>query len=195
MRDRETAIHVVKQSLLKAQNRMKQQADKHRTDREYEVGMWVYLKLQPYMQNSLRVYKHSKLTPKYFGPFLILERVGKVAYRLDLPDDSQIHSIFHVSLLKAASGPPDKVVPIPMEARFRLKPMKVLDQKLVKRGSRAAMKVLVQWKDQGMSEATWEFLDDMKLRFPDLEEWVEGSFEDKKYFMGEVLLRDVFLFP
>nr|GFA34121.1 retrotransposon-related protein [Tanacetum cinerariifolium] len=91
MRDREAAIKVLRQSLLKAQNRMKQQADKHRTERVFEPGSWVYSKLQPYMQNSLRVHKHSKLTPKYFGPFLIVEKVGAVAYTLDLPSDALIH--------------------------------------------------------------------------------------------------------
>ncbi|GJV46329.1 putative nucleotidyltransferase, ribonuclease H [Tanacetum coccineum] len=143
MRDREAVVKLLKQSLQKAQNRMKQQADKHRTKREFEAGSWVYLKLQPYIQNTLRVHKHSKLTPKYFGPFLVVERVGKVAYRLDLPDETQIHPVFHVSLLKLAGGPPDKVIPIPTDARFCLQPSRVLDRKLVKRGSRVAMKILV----------------------------------------------------
>nr|GEX00394.1 gypsy/Ty3 element polyprotein, putative [Tanacetum cinerariifolium] len=108
MRDRDADVKLLKQSLQKAQNRMKQQADKHRTDREFEVGSWVYLKFQPYKQNTLRVYKYSKLTLKYFGPFLVVERVGKVAYRLDLPDETRIHPFFHVSLLKLTDGPPDK---------------------------------------------------------------------------------------
>ncbi|KAF5783699.1 putative nucleotidyltransferase, Ribonuclease H [Helianthus annuus] len=142
MRDREAAVKVLRQSLLKAQNRMKQQADKKRSEREFEAGQWVYLKLQPYMQNSLRVHKHSKLTPKYFGPFLIIEKVGSVAYKLDLPEEAHIHPVFHVSLLKEADGPPEKVVPIPLEARFNFQPQAVLDRKLVKRGHRAAMKFL-----------------------------------------------------
>nr|GEX09294.1 Ty3/gypsy retrotransposon protein [Tanacetum cinerariifolium] len=122
MRDREAAIKVLRQSLLKAQNRMKQQADKHRTERVFEPGSWVYLKLQPYMQNSLRVHKHLKLTPKYFGPFLIVENVGAVAYRyrLDLPSDALIHPVFHVLLLKEADVSLTKIIPIPEEARFSM---------------------------------------------------------------------------
>ncbi|KAJ0547862.1 putative nucleotidyltransferase, Ribonuclease H [Helianthus annuus] len=176
MRDREAAIGVLRQSLLKAQNRMKQQADKRRSEREFEPGQWVYLKLQPYMQNSLRGYKHSKLTPKYFGPFLIVEKVGMVAYKLDLPAEAHIHPVFHVSLLKGPVGAPDKVVPLPVEARFNLRPVAVIDRKWVKRGNRAAMKVLVQWRDQTVQDATWEFLDDMQLRFPDFSEL---TLEDK----------------
>ncbi|XP_076922291.1 uncharacterized protein LOC143584019 [Bidens hawaiensis] len=134
------------------------------------MGTWVYLKLQPYMQKLLRVHKHSKLTPKYFGPFLIVEKVGNVAYRLDLPGEAQIHPVFHVSLLKEAGGPPSKVIPLPTEARFTLQPHAFLDRKLVKRGKRAAMRVLVQWQGQSTQDATWEFLDELKLRFPDFSE-------------------------
>ncbi|XP_076926022.1 uncharacterized protein LOC143589047 [Bidens hawaiensis] len=149
---------------------MKQQADKKRSERVFEPGQWVYLKLQPYMQNSLRVHKNSKLTPKYFGPFFIIEKVGAVAYRLDLPEEAHIHPVFHVSLLKGPRRPPEKIVPLPVEARFNLHPSAVLDRKLVKRGNKAVMKVLVHRKDQTTHDATWEFLDELKLRFPDFSE-------------------------
>ncbi|XP_076929409.1 uncharacterized protein LOC143593781 [Bidens hawaiensis] len=110
---------------------MRQQADKHRSERVFEPGAWVYLKLQPYMHNSLRVNMHLKLTPKYFGPFMITEKVGNVVYRLDLPEEAQIHLVFHVSLLKEAVGPLTKIVPLPTEARFSLQPHAVLERKLV----------------------------------------------------------------
>ncbi|XP_076894638.1 uncharacterized protein LOC143546992 [Bidens hawaiensis] len=122
------------------------------------------------MQNTVKVHKHSKLTPKYFGPFLIVEKVGNVAYRLDLPDEAQIHPVFHVSLYKYAGGPLEKIIPLPKDARFMLQPCGVLDRKLVRRGNRAAMKVLIQWKGQTTQEAKWEFLDEMKLCFPDFVE-------------------------
>nr|GEV50698.1 ribosomal protein S7, chloroplastic [Tanacetum cinerariifolium] len=152
------------------------EVDELMRDREATMNVLKQSKLQPYMQNSLRVNKHSKLTPKYFGPFLIVERIGKVAYRLDLPSDSQIHPVFHVSLLKLASGQPGKIIPIPTESRFRLQPLKVLDHKMVKRGSRAAMKILVQWKDQSAEDATWEYLDELQLRFPDLSDVIALPF-------------------
>ncbi|XP_076960803.1 uncharacterized protein LOC143637251 [Bidens hawaiensis] len=119
----------------------------------------------------MRVHKHSKLTPKYFGTFLVLERIGKVAYRLDLPDEAQIDPVFHVSLLKPAPGPPEKILPVPVDSRFRLRPEEVIEKKMVKRGNRVVIKVLVRWNNQTANEATWEYLDDMKLRFPDFAEF------------------------
>ncbi|GKD74313.1 retrotransposable element Tf2 [Tanacetum coccineum] len=74
---------------------MKSLADKHKSDREFEEGVWVYLKLQPYRQATLRQGKQHKLSPKYFGPFLIMKKVGKVAYKLQLPSSSQIYPVFH----------------------------------------------------------------------------------------------------
>ena len=75
-------------------------ADKHRLDQEHQVGDMVLLKLQPYAQSSLVNQPFPKLSFKYFGPYKVLERIGRAAYRLELPVDSQIHLVFHVSQLK-----------------------------------------------------------------------------------------------
>jgi hypothetical protein len=80
-------IHALKHNILNAKNRMKQFADRHRSDCEFAVGDWVYVKVHPYCQTTLRFTTYSKLAHKYFGPFLILARIGKVAYKLDLLED------------------------------------------------------------------------------------------------------------
>ena len=76
---------------------MKHYADSHRSERSFQVGEMVLLKLQPYVQSSVVVRKCPKLSFKYFGPYEILEKIGSAAYKLKLPDGSQVHPVFHVS--------------------------------------------------------------------------------------------------
>jgi hypothetical protein len=92
------------QHLLRAQDYMKRQADKGRSKRDFSVGDKVFLKLQPYIQSSLMRRANHKLSFRFFGPYKIIEKIGSVAYRLELPTTSSIHPIFHVSQLKLSPG-------------------------------------------------------------------------------------------
>jgi ribosomal protein L21E len=111
LHEREVIRDLLRQQLLRAQQRMKQQANKHRSEREFAVGDSVYLKLQPYIQTSIARRPHQKLAFRYYGPYTILQRVGQVAYKLNLPASSQIHAVVHVSLLKNVVGPDVLVSP------------------------------------------------------------------------------------
>ena len=75
------------------------------------MGDWVFLRLQPFKQHSLHWSKVGKLAPNFFGPFQILQKVGSVAYKLDLPSSSGVHPVFHVSCAKAKIR--QAVTPIP----------------------------------------------------------------------------------
>lgn len=86
LQKREEVINMLKFHLLIAQNRMKQYADAHRSQREFKIGDFVYLKLQPYRQHTLRKRKMPhKLSPRFYCPFRVVDCIGKVAYKLSLP--------------------------------------------------------------------------------------------------------------
>jgi len=83
---------------------MTSHANQRRREVSFEVGDYVYLKLQPYRQTTVTFRSSLKLSPRFYGPFQILSKVSLVAYRLDLPKDYQIHDVFHVSLLRKHLG-------------------------------------------------------------------------------------------
>lgn len=114
---REDVISLLRQNLLKAQKRMKKNEDLKRRELSFEVGSWVYVKLQPYRQSSVSGAKFHKLFKRFYGPYRILEKMGPAAYKLDLPATSKIHNVFHYSVLKAHVGvPPTTIDSLPPDS-------------------------------------------------------------------------------
>lgn len=102
---RDQVLQQLRANLSKAQARMKRLADTKRTEINYAVGELVFVKLHPYKQSSVTSRRHPKLTMRYYGPFPIIQKLGSVAYKLQLPTDARIHPVFHVSKLKKCHGP------------------------------------------------------------------------------------------
>ncbi|KAJ9556550.1 hypothetical protein OSB04_011164 [Centaurea solstitialis] len=167
LEERDVVLRDLEEYLMRAQQLMKANAVKHRKDEEFTVGECVFLKLQPYRQHSVARRVNEKLSPRYFGPFEVLERIGRVAYRLKLPDSSKIHDVFHISQLKKAIG---NHLALPSLPATLTADMEVLLQPEQVEGVREGMsgrEVLIRWKDLPMYEATWERFEDMVLQFPD----------------------------
>lgn len=128
---------------------MKDYADKNRTERVFQEGELVYLKLQPYRQATVSLTKALKLAPKFYGPFKILEKIGTAAYKLELPSTARIHPTFHVSQLKKHIG--DAIInphlpttkPI---CTFEIGPLRVLERRVIHRNNREVYPYLIQWK-------------------------------------------------
>ena len=122
----------------------------------------------------MRFGKKGKLAPRYVGPFKILERVGNVAYKLDLPDElGNVHPTFHVSNLKRCLAERDLQVPlegiqIDESMHFVERPVEIMDrnEKRLKR-SRIPL-VKVRWESKYGPEFTWEREDQMKTKYPHL---------------------------
>jgi hypothetical protein len=159
---------------------MKNQADKHRSEREYQVGDMVYLKLQPYVHTYVAVRANHKLAYKYFGPFEILQRVGNIAYKLKLPESAAVHPVFHVSQLKPSLHSRHLVsssLPVVPDAiRF---PVQVIQRRVIARGGAQVPQVLIRcsWCDAALD--TWEDEFDVRRRFPRAAAWGQATNQDR----------------
>ena len=178
---REEILASLKANLLRAQQRMKVQADKHRRDIQFQEGELVYVKLQPYRQTSISGGFH-KLSKRFYGPYRVLKRIGSCAYEIALPSDSRIHNVFHVSVLKPAHGtafPSLELPPNSYDNKPLLEPLVVLDSRVIMRNNREVVQLLVQWSGLHPEDSTWEDLDQFRTLYPTY------NLEDKVVFQGQ----------
>ncbi|KAL4556869.1 hypothetical protein LXL04_035035 [Taraxacum kok-saghyz] len=173
---------LLKFSLSQARNKMINTANKKRCAKEFQVGEFVYLRLRNYRQHSVEARTNQKLSKRFYGPYKILERIGPIAYRLQLPDQSRVHPVFHVSLLKHSNSQ-EVANDFPSEWLSDLTqtdpyPETILQQRHPTTNS---TQVLVKWLNTDDSEATWEELSDLHLRFPNF----TTGLEDEPILEGE----------
>jgi hypothetical protein len=164
-------IKVIRDKLQTAQSRQKNYADKRRCNLEFSVGDNVFLKVSP-TKGIFRFGKKEKLSPRFIGPFEILERVGVVTYRLALPPNlSSIHPVFHVSMLRKYLSDPSHVLEVqPVELRkdmtYEVQPIKIVDRQVRKLRSKDIASVKVVWSGHPREEATWELEEEMLNKYP-----------------------------
>ncbi|GJT84048.1 putative reverse transcriptase domain-containing protein [Tanacetum coccineum] len=166
-------ISQIKDRLKAARDHQKSYADKRRKPLEFSVGDYVLLKVSPW-KGVVRFGKKGKLAPRFVGPFEIIEKVGPVAYRLDLPEElNGVHDTFHVSNLKKCLADPTLQVPldeirVDAKLNFMEEPVEILEREFKKlKRSRIAI-VKVRWNSKRGPEFTWEREDQMKLKYPHL---------------------------
>lgn len=169
---RKTMTQLLQQQLMRAQQRQKHQADKNRSERSFSIGDSVYLKLQPYIQQSVMPQSNYKLSFRYFGPFTILAKVGEVAYKLQLLASSAIHPVFHVSQLKRAVSPTSQVCSTlpPSSTEFRI-PQAILQRRHITRGDKIISQILVHWSSWPSSLSTCEDEEELLRQFPAAPAW------------------------
>ncbi|KAA3471968.1 DNA/RNA polymerases superfamily protein [Gossypium australe] len=157
----EEKVKVIRARLKEASDRQKSYANLKRKDIEFVVGDQVFLKVSPW-KKIFRFGRKGKLSPRFIGPYCVLKRVGSVVYQLELPPElSQIHSVFHVSMLRRYRSDPSHIVAVEEikirpNLSFEEEPVQILDRdvKVLRRKSVPLVKVL--WRNYRSEEATWE---------------------------------------
>ena len=171
IRDTSEKVSLIRQCLLTAQSLQKSYADVRRRLLEFEVGDHYFLKVMP-TRGVVRFGKREKLSPRFIGPFEILERIGTVAYRLVLPPSmSGGHEVFHVSMLRKYTPDPAHVVDwgqteVDTDETFEEGPVCIVDShdQVLRRKTVRLVRVL--WRHHGVEESTWEREDTMRATYP-----------------------------
>ncbi|GJQ92688.1 putative reverse transcriptase domain-containing protein [Tanacetum coccineum] len=154
-------------------DRQKSYTDQKRKSMEFEVGDRVMLKVLPW-KGVVRFGKRGKLNPRYVRPFRVLAKVGKVAYKLELPQElSRVHHTFHVSNLKKCYA--DEPLVMPLEGihvddklQFVEEPVEIMERE-IKRLKRSRIPLVkVRWNSRRGPEFTWEREDSFKQKYPQL---------------------------
>ena len=129
--------------------------DSNRSPLEFKVGEHVFLRIS-LTKGVIRFGARGKLSPRYIGPFEILERVGGVAYGLALPPSlERVHNVFHMSQLRRYIRDKSHVLDyseleLQPDLSFTEQPMAIMDRSV------KTLMVLVSWNKHSPREATWE---------------------------------------
>ena len=138
---------------------------------EFEVSDHISLKVNP-KRGVVRFGKRGKLSPRFIGPFEILERIGTVAYRLALPPSMPgFHEVFHVSILRKYTPDPAPGVDwgqieIDTDETFEVGPVCIVDSRDRVLRRKTVRLVRVLWQHCGVEESTWEREDTMRATYP-----------------------------
>ncbi|KAL5579092.1 hypothetical protein UlMin_011534 [Ulmus minor] len=150
-------VEKIRQRMKTAQSRQKSYANRRRKPLQFVVGDKVFLKVAP-MKGVMRFGKKGKLSPRFVGPFEILERIGDLAYRY-IPDPSHVLSYDTLDLRQ--------------DLTFEESPVRILDREERELRRKKIRLVKVLWKNHEVEEATWQREDEMRTKYPHLFEGLE----------------------
>ena len=159
IQETEEKVKMIRESLKVANDR--QNADMKRKDICYEIGEKVFLKVSPW-KKVMRFGKKGKLSPRFIGPYEVIEKVGPVVYRLALPPELEnIHSVFHVSMLRRYRLNPSHVVStetieLKPDLTYEEEPVEILAREVKELRNKKIPLVKVLWRNHKTEEATWE---------------------------------------
>lgn len=155
---------------------MKHFANNHRWDVSFKIGDWILVKLHPHRQTSTTRESYSKLARRFHGPLQVLQKIGMVAYKLQLPKGSHIHPSFNYSFLKpfhsssSTSEPAVELPPTTIGNQPVIAPLAIINTRWHYTSSEPKPLVLVQWKGWPPENTTWEDWETLKDASP----WRQG---------------------
>ena len=161
VQDTTEKVNMIRERLKIASDRQKSYADNRRRDLKFEMGDQVFLRVSLW-KGILRFGKRGKLSPRYIGPYEIVDKVGEVAYRLRLPSKlANIHDVFHVSMLRKYIADPSHILkeqPIQLKENLTYEehPVEILDRRDQVLRNKVISLVKVLWRSHIVEEATWK---------------------------------------
>ena len=189
-------VKMIQEKMRASQSRQKSYHDKRRKDIEFQVGDHFFLRVNP-ITGVGRALKCRKLTPRFVGPFEIVEKVGIVAYMIALPPSlSNLHDVFHVSQLRKYVYDVSHVIQVDdLEVRDNLTvetwPVRIDDREVKRLRGKEVVLVKVIWVGRTGESATCESESRMRAAYPEL--FPSGNFRGRKFFLvGESCNNPIF---
>ena len=179
-------VKMIQEKMKASLSRQKSYHDKRSKDIEFQVGDHVFLRVNPVIAVD-RALKCRKLTPRFVGPFEIVEKVGVVAYRIALPPSlSNLHDVFHVSQLQKYVYVASHLIQVDdLEIRDNLTveiwPVKIDDREVKRLRGKEIVLVKVIWVGPTGECATWESESRMRVSYPEL--FSSSNFQGRKLFL------------
>ena len=173
IQETEEKVKMIRERLKMVTDRQKSYADMKIKDIRYEIGEKVFLKISPW-KKVMRYGEKGKLSPRFIGPYEMIEKVGPVAYHLALPPElEKIHNVFYVSMLRRYRSDLSHVVSLEtIELRSDLsyeeEPVEILAHEVKELRNKKIPLIKVLWRNHKTEEATWESEETMWQQYPQL---------------------------
>ena len=187
IQETEEKVKMIRERLKVVADRQKSYVDLKRKDIQYEIGEKVFLKVSLW-KKVMRFGRNDKLSPRFIGPYEVIEEVGPVAYRLALPPKlEKIHNVFHVSMLRRYRSNfshviSSKIIELHPDLTYEEEPVEILAREVKELRNKRIPLVKVLWKNHKTKEVTWESEETMRQQYPQLLN--EGNFEDEIFEVG-----------